>query len=259
MDMANTLVKEPAMTMKLPSEFDTLALANAYEYEDYVNITSNEAEQFFQLTGQIKNLKDNLNNETPVELIAGLPTTIGMVIEAIINTMGKSNGVFSIKPTTNDGQLNRLAAAKLVEHGVLIQAVIDGFFAMGTKVTKPYEFMGQEEFDVHKGTITPTAVTPEYLEGTADYIINKYNKKISLLIEPTAFTQNDVLTVTVKSSNGSEPYAGDDTPRQTFNIPANNSEPQRKTVNVSGHVGKLQFEVTSKYGRAFTAKASYAV
>ena len=132
--------------MKITQHAD-LATAIAHEEVNYVQINSNEAEQFFELAGQMENLEAAVTNETVVEIFPNMPTTVGRIAKAIISTMAKSDGKWTVDPRKEAGQLNRGAAWHLLNNGVLTQAVIDMFFKIGTRVTKPFANATQEDWD----------------------------------------------------------------------------------------------------------------
>jgi hypothetical protein len=171
--------------MKL-SDFPTLELARLYSEQSYRQISSNEAEQFFRLAGQFKSLYLATTNDTVVEVFAGLPTTIGEITSAIINTMNKSSGTWSSSPDTHAGALNRKSAGFLVQHGILEQPVVDAFFAIGTEITRPFELTTQSQFNSAKGLYSSRVI--EFVAGKD--IVLTLNVKLDERIAATVWCIN---------------------------------------------------------------------
>lgn len=135
--------------MKALSEFATEAEARAYE--QFHPINSNKAEHFFSVTGAIVGIELHKDSGVAVEVVTGLPTTIGALCKSVLSTLAKSNGSFELDPKHPDGIANRDAMNKLVENGVIIQTIADEFIKRATHY--PYKNATQAEIDASKLTI----------------------------------------------------------------------------------------------------------
>lgn len=151
--------------MKL-HEFADDAAARLHEETTYINITANEAEQFFGVGGLVPNLTDAMVNksdaqipENVVEVMQGMPTTIGDIAHTLLNTMGKSNGLFGINPQKTSGILNRAAGQHLVAAGVVTEPQMEAFYAIGTTVVKPYENIADGAVQAAKDELTAQGTT----------------------------------------------------------------------------------------------------
>ena len=148
--------------MKL-SDFATLANAQAHPVTSYKKISVGEASQYFGLSGMLDNLEAESASMTVIDLGA-MSTTVGALCRTILNS-AKTSG-FASDPTTDDGANNRGAAQLLLGAGVFTnQSIVDGFWAKGTVVTKPYEFSTQSDFDEAKDageTITLPSVMGQH-------------------------------------------------------------------------------------------------
>jgi len=173
--------------MKLEN-FATLAEAQAHTETTYSPITSNQALQFFRLSGAYKNLLDKQSSSVACEIITGLPTDIGQLTSAMIETMNKSGGEFTTDPSKTAGALNHAGAAALVESAVLTQAVVDAFFNIGTTIEKPFENATQAEFDAAKALAaligTQASLKTNY-PGNAEFHVRLPNKKVRLFVKVT--------------------------------------------------------------------------
>lgn len=141
--------------MKPIDHDDFLTAQDARDYEEitYINITSNEAEQFFGIGGLVPQLTDAMVNKSDknvtdnvVTVISGLPTTVGDIAHTLLNTMSKSTGLFGINPNKTSGMLNRASGAILVSKGVVTEPQMTAFYEIGTTRTKPYENITDEQF-----------------------------------------------------------------------------------------------------------------
>jgi hypothetical protein len=137
------------------------AYVRALEVSTYRKIGGNEARQFFTLTGQLKNVQNNLSNATEVQVIPGFTTTIGQLCEGVLDTL--SNGQFATDPNFEDGQLNLAASQALVDNGVMSQEARDAFFARSVSTSRPflkttgYEIMLTRKVDIPKVKVLSVA------------------------------------------------------------------------------------------------------
>ena len=138
------------------SDFNTLAEAVAYTQTTYRKIGGNEARQFFSIMGALDSVEANATSTAPVEVIPGVPTTVGALCRSLLDTL--KDGTFATDPNTQDGQLNRAASAMLVNNSVLAQAQVDGFFALSETNTNPFANKTEYDFQVAKGTVPQTTV-----------------------------------------------------------------------------------------------------
>lgn len=159
--------------MKALSEFTSIEEARAYEQVTYRKIGGNEATQVFSLLGALDNIEANKDSTVSVEVIAGVPTSVGALCRSILQTL--SGGQFATDPNEEDGELNRAAAQTLVDNNVLTQAQHDAFFAKSIdSKNKPYATKTLHDFEVAKGTVTRKVATQTKLgdsvvvEVTAD-------------------------------------------------------------------------------------------
>lgn len=137
--------------MKL-ADFDTLTAAREYEEKSYSLIERGIATQFLGLNGIMSKIRDKVGDPTVVQVIPGVDTTLGEVCEIVIGATQTTG--FACDPAETDGQLNRAAAAVLVENGILNQAQSDAFFSLGTTVRKPFESKTLFDFKLAKNTMT---------------------------------------------------------------------------------------------------------
>ena len=138
------------------SDFATLAEAQAYTQTTYRKIGGNEARQFFSIMGALDSVESNQTNTTAVEVVAGVPTTIGALCRSLVSTLAGGN--FATDPNTQDGQLNRAASALLVANNVLAQSQVDSFFALSETNTQPLANKTEYDFQVAKGTVAKVPV-----------------------------------------------------------------------------------------------------
>ena len=147
-------------------DFNTLEDAKAYEYVTYKTLNGNEASQILSIMGALDSIEANLNNTDPVEIITGSPTTIGSLCRAVIRTT--QGGKFATDPNTEDGQLNRQAAAALVSAGVLTSAQDTAFYSRAETKTTPYSNKTEYDFKLAKGTLT---TVPAKLSALGDSVV----------------------------------------------------------------------------------------
>lgn len=250
--------------MKL-SDFANLTEAQAYSETTYRNISSNEAEQFFRLSGQFDPIDAATGNTTAVTLISGLPSTVGDIAKAILSTMAKSSGTWTCDPAKTAGQLNRGAAAVLVANSVIPQNVVDLFFAIGKTVNAPFADATQQAWDEGQALLNPATVEVSY--PSADFILNKYRNKVIVTVNiAVASPFADTISFTVASGNTEvvnelpqTSYATDTRPRASIAIPANFTGSLSTEINMSALLTKVKAYATSKLNRDFTATIANAV
>jgi len=138
-------------------DFNTLAEAQAYEQKTYRKIGGNEASQLLSKTSALDSIEDNVANVTPVEVVAGDPTTVGALCRTVIRTL--NGGQFATDPSTEDGMVNRGSSAILVVTGVLTQSQVDGFYAKAETVSFPYANRDEYSFQIAKGTVPKVELT----------------------------------------------------------------------------------------------------
>ena len=141
----------------LLSDFDTIAQARDYEERTYALIERGIAAQFLGLNGIMAKIRAKVSDTTTVQVIPDVDTTLGEVCEIVIGA-AQTTG-FTCDPGEADGQLNRTAAAVLVDNGILSAEQSAAFFALGTSVHKPFESTTQHEFMVAKGTVPKVPAT----------------------------------------------------------------------------------------------------
>lgn len=198
-----------------PVDYDTYELALAATTPiTWKTINSNEAEQFFQLTGSYDALDLNKDNTTVLELIAGAPTTVGNAIRAMLRTMSKSGGKFSTDPNKQDGQLNRAAGTAIVAAGILPQTIIDMFFELGKVGGEPaFPKLTLEQYNLAKaeqaaqGTTAATTVKHDGivdLDGTGKMVNNRARrfKAVALLDAVTTFDTTITITLEEATADG---------------------------------------------------------
>lgn len=145
--------------MKTLAEFETLQDARDYPYITYRKIGGNEASQILFVLGALDDIEGEQSNTTSIEVIQGIPTTVGAACRTIVRTI--NGGQFSTDPNTKDGQFNRAATQALVSAGVLEQFQADGFFAEAESTTNPYANVSQYEWKKARGESIPLKeVTP---------------------------------------------------------------------------------------------------
>ena len=149
------------------SQFNTLEEAQAFEQVTYRKIGGNEASQILSINGAIDAIEANVNNATPVELIQGMPTTIGALCRTIVRTI--QGGSFATDPNTDEGKANRGGNTVLVAAGVITQAQSDDFFSKAETRTRPFANATLHEFLVAKNTV-PKKPLPVSANGDAVYI-----------------------------------------------------------------------------------------
>lgn len=115
-----------------------VAEAQAHPVNTYRKIGANEARQFFSITGALDSIEAGVTDTTPATLMAGLPTTVGMLCKAVLGTLNSSGNKFATDPNFQDGQLNRAASSILVGAGIYPQAVDTAFFASAEDTTYPF-------------------------------------------------------------------------------------------------------------------------
>ena len=113
-------------------------LSTGYSIKTYGHITPNTANQFFSLMGVLDDIEANVTNPAIVEVITGIPTTIGMLCKVIIKTLDGAGSGFAADPATQDGVLNRIASGLLVAAGVYSAAIDVAFFAQAETTTYPF-------------------------------------------------------------------------------------------------------------------------
>jgi hypothetical protein len=161
--------------MKQLSEFETIEDARIYEHTAYRKISGNEANQFFGIMGVLNFIENNQANETVVEVITGVPTTIGQVCKSTIVAMNGPG--FETNPNEDDGKYNR-AAANLIG---LPQQIIDTFFAKGEVKSKPYENVTEYDWKIARDdTINHVSLTVNggYVVINVTSECEKHNPKI---------------------------------------------------------------------------------
>lgn len=152
--------------MKTLQEFTSLGLAQQYEHKTYRKIGGNEASQILSLNGSLDAIENAQQDSTVVEVITGVPTTVGALCRTVVRTI--QNGQFATDPKQKDGELNRAATQALVDSGVISQAQADGFYATCETVSRPYESKTEYDFQLAKGTITKV---PAQLSALGDSVV----------------------------------------------------------------------------------------
>lgn len=134
------------------SDFNTLSEAKTYVERSYRLISPGIASQFLGLQGILSKVRAKTSDETVVQVIPGVDTTLAEVCNMVL--VGCQNTGFATDPTEQDGELNRAAAQILVEHSILSAEQAEDFFALGTTDSTPFAHTTKHEFDVAKGNIT---------------------------------------------------------------------------------------------------------
>lgn len=148
--------------MKQLSEFETLQEARDYINTTFRKIGGNEASQILFVTGALDNIENAQSDTAPIEVIPGIPTTVGAACRTIVRTI--KGGQFATDPNTDDGQLNRASTQALVGAGVLKQFQADKFFAAARSKdedSKPFANVSEYEWRKARGeTVETKQVTP---------------------------------------------------------------------------------------------------
>ena len=145
-------------------DFATLALAQAYEENTYLDVEGGWLGQYFSIVGIADTIKGAQSNTNSITLLAGAPTTIGQIATYMVETV-TSDGEFSIDPSKTKGEYFRLILEELKDRSLLTQIQLDFILSGHTITTKPYESATQAEFDEAKDageTITLPANTGEH-------------------------------------------------------------------------------------------------
>ena len=149
------------------AQFATLEEAKAFEQVTYRKIGGNEASQILSINGAIDSIEANVNNATVIELVQGMPTTIGALCRTIVRTI--QGGSFATDPATDEGRANRGGNTVLIGAGIITQAQSDDFFAKAETRTQPFANATLHEFQVAKGTVAKKAL-PVSANGDAVFI-----------------------------------------------------------------------------------------
>lgn len=234
--------------------------AQGYSETTYKEITSNVAEQFFSLAGQMDSLEANVSNTTPCVVITGLTTTVGQVVSAMLRTLAKSSGQFTRDPNKTAGQLNLVAGQVLVDNNIMPAAVVTTFFNLGKVVSTPLATTTQVEFDAAKAKIVletnPTTLQETtYISGQHLVPVRNERVKVKLtILEADKVDYADVITATAFSKNVDEvEYSEEALVRGNFQIPANWFGIKTFVVNHSNLEPHVKIKLSSNFNRVFTA------
>ena len=249
-----------SQVQKQAHEFDTLTALNEYKTDPvYTEISSNQAEQFFGLAGQLPILEANVSNDTPAELIPHLPTTIGSVIRTILATMAKSSGTFTIDPAKTAGQLNIAAAGLLVTENILPQPVVDAFFGIGISTSMPYAEYDQAMLDQAKADFalqTPVdaySYTIQNITNDPNAYIVKTNREVIIDgIFDAPVTKACTITVEVLLEDKATGLYIPENKKIKINVPIGSRGQSDRIVSTKGFSArKMKFSATCDYGFPF--------
>ena len=165
------------------ADFDTLQAARDYKRTTYRKIGGNEARQIFSMFGDLDRIESGFEDSTVVQVIDGIDTTVGQLCKAVYATI--QNGQFATDPATQDGQLNRAAAAILRANQRISVAGEAAFFTAAILVEQPHESATKHDFDKAKGAINKTSVTPQsgWLKITITADCERHNPQIYAVIQ----------------------------------------------------------------------------
>lgn len=239
--------------MKQLNEFTDLATAQGYYYNTGKMISPDMMLAFLTNFGHIGILDNPTEDEAKALMHA-------FSFGSEFNLMKLENDV-DYHPASIIDLLNSMVTKNLVT-----QNFADALIAYANTKTYPYKDVTQTELDLALGTMNPTIVVSKYhtLDNNADYIVNKFDKKllVTVTIAPgQEVALDDVITFKAQSKTSTmTDFAQSAMVRGSISIPANTTgtfSAPISNINLHALTKVIAF---SKYDRpAFTVLTDYSV